>query len=152
MSTATGLRRVHRATDKDEIVKQLTTGDPPMFREIWKLLMFAAQVGYKAGNRQPLTQIDAGKGIDQSTFSNSPAWPGLVYLLALASTERTDALAGTAEAEEQRIAIFQEYVNGGLALLADFFARRPIDLDGMLAFIDSHRESANRRPNLDFSL
>jgi dnd system-associated protein 4 len=152
MSTATGLRRVHRASDKEDIVKQLTTGETPLFREIWRLLMFAAQVGYKAGLKEPLAQVDAGKGIDQTTFSNSPAWPGMLYLLALASTERTDALVGTVEGEELRMTLFQEYANGGLSLLADFFARRPVDLDGMLAFIDSHRETGSKKPNLDFSL
>ncbi len=36
------MRRIQRAVDKEELVKTLTTGDNPPFREIWRLLIFAA--------------------------------------------------------------------------------------------------------------
>lgn len=49
MATTTGIKRVHRAVDKDEIIKLLTGEQLGVFREIWRLLMFAAQVGYRNG-------------------------------------------------------------------------------------------------------
>jgi dnd system-associated protein 4 len=152
MSTTAGLKRVHRAADKDEIIKLLTGEQLGVFREIWRLLMFAAQVGYRNGRRDALKVIDSGKGIDQSTFGNSPAWPGVVYLLSLAEDGSAESFGGTAAAEESRITAFQEYANGGLAILSGFFAARPVDLDGLIAFIDSQRGVRSGAPDLELAI
>jgi dnd system-associated protein 4 len=132
-----GVKRIHRASDKEELVKALSSDQVGLFKEIWKLLLFAAQVGMANQRREPLKSIESGKGIDQSTFGNCPSWPGIVYLLALVENEKSDALLGTSEAEDSRIAIFQEYANGGLSVLMEFFRDRVMDIDGMLAFIES---------------
>jgi len=152
MATTTGIKRVHRAVDKDEIIRLLTGEQLGVFREIWRLLMFAAQIGYSNGRRDTLKSIDSGKGIDQSTFGNSPSWPGVVYLLSLAEHGSAEVLGGTAAAEEGRIAAFQEYANGGLAILSSFFAARPVDLDGLIAFIDSQRGVRSGTPNLELAI
>lgn len=152
MATTTGIKRVHRAVDKDEIIKLLTGEQLGVFREIWRLLMFAAQIGYRNGRRDALKAIDSGKGIDQSTFGNSPSWPGVVYLLCLAEHGSAEVLGGTAVAEESRIAAFQEYANGGLAILANFFAARPVDLDGLIAFIDNQRGVRSAAPDLELAI
>ena len=152
MSAATGVKRIHRATDKEEIIKLLTGEQLGVFREIWRLLMFAAQVGFRNGRRDPLKSVDSGKGIDQSTFGNSPSWPGVVYLFSIAEGGSVEVLGGKAPAEEARVTAFQEYANGGLAVLASFFASRPVDLDGLIAFIDSQKGVRGRAPDLELSI
>jgi dnd system-associated protein 4 len=114
--------------------------------------MFAAQIGYRNARRDTLKMIDYGKGIDQSTFGNSPAWPGVKFLISLADAGTADVLVETPENEEQRISVFQEYANGGLAILQDFFSSRPANLDGLLEFIDSQRVSRGAPPDLELSI
>jgi dnd system-associated protein 4 len=152
MNSTTGIKRIHRATDKEEIIRLMTSDQLGVFREIWRLLMFAAQIGYRNARRDPLKVIDSGKGIDQSTFGNSPAWPGVMFLISLADAGAAEVLAGTPESEEQRISAFQEYANGGLAVLQEFFSSRPADLDGLLDFIDSQRVSPRAPPDLELSI
>ncbi len=147
-----GMKRIMRAKDKEDIISLLTSDQVGIFKEIWKLLLFSAQVGMKNGAREELKQVDSGKGIDQATFANSPAWPGVLYLMSLVETNKTGCLSGGPEADDERVAIFQEYANGGLTILKDFFAGRSADLDGMLAFIDSQNEDFSGKPDLDISI
>lgn len=150
--TGSGMKRIQRANDKEEIIKSLMSENVGVFKEIWKLLLFAAQVGMRNDNRKELKAVDAGKGIDQSTFGNCPAWPGVLYLMTLAETKKSDCLSGTAEADDDRVAVFQEYANGGLEILRDFFAGRPLDLDGLIAFIETQREESAGRLDLDIMI
>lgn len=147
-----GMKRIQRASDKEEIIKSLMSDQVGVFKEIWKLLLFAAQVGVKNNTRTSLKSADPGKGIDQSTFGNCPAWPGVLYLMTLAETQKSESLSGSQDAEDERVAVFQEYANGGLAILQDFFAGRPIDLDGLLAFIETQREESAGRPDLELTI
>ena len=151
--TATpGLKRIQRASDKEEIIKSLMSDQVGVFKEIWRLLLFAAQVGYKNNRREGLKSVDAGKGIDQATFGNCPSWPGVLFLMALAETGSSDCLSSGADTEDQRVATFQEYANGGLGFLKDYFLDRPIDLDGLLAFIESQRVESAGRPDLELTI
>lgn len=147
--TGMGMRRIQRATDKEEIIKSLMSEQVGVFKEIWKLLLFAAQVGMRNGRREPLKSVDTGKGIDQGTFGNCPAWPGVLYLMTLVESGRSESLCGSSEAEDDRTSVFQEYANGGLSVLKEFFSGRPLDLDSLLAFIDTQREEITGRPDLD---
>ena len=149
---AGGMKRIQRANDKEEIIKSLMSDQVGVFKEIWKLMLFAAQVGMRNDTRKELKSVDAGKGIDQTTFGNCPAWPGLLYLMALAETQKSDCLSGTDKAEDDRVAVFQEYANGGLEILKDFFAGRPLDLDGLLAFIDTQREESAGKLDLELMI
>lgn len=150
--TGSSMKRIQRANDKDEIIKSMMSEQVGVFKEIWKLLLFAAQVGMRNDKRVLLKAIDTGKGIDQSTFGNCPAWPGVLYLMALAETKKSNCLSGTVEADDERTAIFQEYANGGLEILKDFFAGRPLDLDGLLAFIETQREESAGRLDLELTI
>ena len=150
--SASGIKRIHRAVDKEEIISALTSTNLGVFREIWKLLLFAAQIGIKNDKRQPLSNIDSGKGIDQSTFGNSPAWPGILYLIGLVETDNPDILSNSSEAEEQRIAIFQEYANGGLEILKEYFSEKVIDVDGILSFIDAQTSKKELKIDLDLMI
>lgn len=151
-SSSIGIKRIHRATDKEDIVRALTSEQVGVFREIWKLLLFAAQIGIANKKREPLKGVDSGKGIDQSTFGNCPSWPGVTYLMSLVETERSESLSGTSDAEDNRILVFQEYANGGLSILAEFFKERPIDLDGLLAFIETQSAKVSSTPDLELTI
>lgn len=146
------MKRIQRANDKEEIIKSLMSDQVGVFKEIWKLLLFAAQVGMRNDDRRPLISVDTGKGIDQSTFGNCPAWPGVLYLMSLVETQNTNCLSGSSDVEDERILVFQEYANGGLARLVEFFVGRSIDLDGLLAFIETQREESAGRLDLDLTI
>jgi len=149
-----GMKRILRAADKEELIEQLMSSGVGVFREIWRLLLFAAQVGQKAKRREPLRSTETGKGIDQATFGNSGSWPGILYLIGLSDVGDSSVLAGTPESEEERIQIFQEYANGGLSMIREFFMSRTLDLDGILAFIEIHQaqNAELSEPDLDLSI
>lgn len=149
-----GMKRIMRASDKEELIEELMSSRVGVFREIWRLLLFAAQIGMNEKRREPLKAIETGKGIDQATFGNSPSWPGIMYLMGLAESGDSRMIEGTPDCEDQRIQLFQEYSNGGLSVLNEFFRDRSIDLDGVLAFIESHQalKSPLDAPDLDLSI
>lgn len=149
---STGIRRVHRAPDKEPIIKLLMSDQVGAFKEIWRLLLFSAQVGMQNRRREPLGSIDAGKGIDQTTFGNCPSWPGLSYLMALVENDSPECLSGSAQSEELRLNTFQEYANGGLSILKEYFSDRPVNLDAVLAFIDSQKQTGIAAADLDLSI
>jgi len=152
MPTTASTKRIHRARDKERIINTLMAEQVDVFKEIWRLLLFAAQIGLKEGKREPLESIDSGKGIDQSTFGNCPSWPGICYLMSLVEEDSSVPLSGTSEAEERRLAIFQEYANGGLSVLQDYFADRNPDLDSILSFIDENSRLEAQDPDLKISI
>lgn len=153
-SASAGMKRIMRAADKEELIEELRSSRVGIFSEIWKLLLFAAQIGLKCGKREPLKSVEAGKGIDQATFGNSPSWPGILYLMSISESGDSQIISATSEGEEQRIQLFQEYANGGLSVMKDFFKDRTIDLDGVLALIELHQgQNGNlHAPNLDLSI
>jgi dnd system-associated protein 4 len=147
-----GVKRVHRAKDKEDLIVALTSEHVGVFKEIWRLLLFAAQIGFQEKRREPLGPVDSGKGIDQSTFGNCPSWPGVSYLLALVENGTSDSLSGAPEAEDSRLDVFQEYANGGLAVLREHFQDRIIDLDSVISFIDMRSRTVNQDPDLELSI
>lgn len=150
---ASGTKRIHRSKDKEQIISALMSDQVGVFKEIWRLLLFAAQLGYHAKRREMLANVDTGKGIDQTTFGNCPSWPGVTYLMSLVENDSSDVLQGTADAEDERLAIFQEYANGGLALIEEQFDGRVIDLDGLLEFMSRYtNDEKSHKPDLDLSI
>ena len=95
----------------------------------------------------------SGDAIRQELFGNSPAWPGILYLIELVKTEDTEALMATEEAEDQRLKRFEEYANGGLAILDEHFKTANCNLDSLLNFIQSQTaESQVKKPDLQVSI
>ena len=57
------------------------------------------------------------------------------------------------QARQKRIAVFEEFANGGLAILKEEFAARNCNLDGLLVFIETQIASASAKPaNLKISI
>jgi dnd system-associated protein 4 len=127
-----GSKRIHRAKDKEVIIADLISQEFGVFKEIWRLLIFAASLGFNSGQREALEAVDQGKGIDQATFGNSPTWPGLLYLLAINETQSEEVMRATEEAEDTRIRIFEEYANAGLSILRDHFTKRDFDITSLI--------------------
>ena len=130
-----GMRRIHRASDKEELIKSLTHESTGVFREIWRLLLFAAVLGFDSKRRTPLASVDAGRGIDQSTFGNSPSWPGILHLMGLVETNSTQLFASSDDSEMSRIQMFEEYANGGLEILSEIAAGREANFDFLVNFV-----------------
>src|ERR1041385_5026894 len=143
------MRRIQRAIDKETIVKALTDGEQPCFQEIFRLLIFAAMLGLKLERREPLDKVDSGKAVPENYFTNSPVWPGLIYLIGLVETSSTSVLQGTDEAEDNLAEVFEEYANGGLAYLKDRFADKDLDVVAIIDVINELTTVADaRKPNL----
>ena len=144
------MRRIQRASDKEEtVIRPLTTGDNPIFKEIWRLLMFAAAVGFKNGRSVALGATDSGKAIPQTYFQNSPAWPGFLHLLALVGDGDPHILAGDDASDERRIMLFEMYANGGLAILEEELERRSYSFEAVLEFITATDNSALLENQID---
>jgi dnd system-associated protein 4 len=150
---AIGMKRIHRAPDKKRIIETLTADGTAAFREIWRLLLFAAALGFKNGRRDPLVNVDSGDAIRQELFGNNPAWPGILYLIGLVETGGIDMLMATEESEDQRIKSFEEYANAGLAILEEHFKAGNCNLDSLLNFIQAQTtEIQTKKPDLQISI
>jgi dnd system-associated protein 4 len=158
--SASGMRRIQRAKDKAEIIDKLTSEiksegvvHPAPFKEIWRLLLFCALVGFKAGQREPLDPVDQGKGIDQSSFGNSPAWPGVLYLMGLVETQSTAPLASSDDADALRIQMFEEYANAGLTILREKCHCGEPDLRFLIEYVNSEMsQQFAGDPNLQIAI
>lgn len=143
------MRRIQRAIDKEAIVKALTDGEPPCFREIFRLLIFAAALGLKLKRREPLDKVDSGKSVPETYFTNSPVWPGLLYLMGIVETTSTGVLQSTEEAEDTLATIFEEYANGGLAFLKEESGESQFDVVSLIDVINELTAAPEeRKPNL----
>jgi dnd system-associated protein 4 len=143
------MRRIQRAIDKEPIVKALTDGEQPCFREIFRLLIFAAMLGMKLERREPLEKVDSGKAVPEAYFTNSPVWPGLIYLIGLVETSSTSVLQGTDEADDTLVKVFEEYANGGLAYLKERFADKELDVVAVVDIINELTAVVgSKNPNL----
>jgi dnd system-associated protein 4 len=148
-----GMKRIHRASDKKHIIETLTSDETAAFREIWRLLLFAAALGFRNGRREPLVSVESGDAIRQELFGNCPAWPGILYLIGLVETGGTEVLMATEESEDIRIKGFEEYANGGLAILEEHFKTGNCNLDSLLNFIQAQTvEIQTKKPDLQISI
>mgnify|MGYP001066183726 CR=1 FL=1 len=116
------LNRVRVAKDKADLVRSLlrqgemTTAPFPTYADI---LAFAAALGAKRQRRSPIgTAISREPTPVALDIFISRGYDRLIQLLAIISTEDAKILSpSNAEAEAQRVAIFEEYANGGLEIL-----------------------------------
>ena len=145
------MRRIRRDEIHEELLKELTAGEKPLFKDLWRILLFAAMVGYKQKSRIPLDSYDSGKAMPDSYFANSPAWPGALYLLGLVESEKTAVMGSKPEDQDELITIFEEYANGGLSYLRN---RLEAGGDCLKTIVDIIQEttvtSGPGVPNLNF--
>ena len=128
------MRRIRRDESQEDLVKLLTSGENPVFKEIWRLLVFAATLGVQSGVRKPLGKVDQGKAINESYFS-VPGWRGMLYLIGVTENGDTGALKADEASEDQLATLFEEYANQGLYILRDVVQSSVSPLDDIVTMV-----------------
>jgi dnd system-associated protein 4 len=117
---------IHRSKVYEYLVQRLAThpvpgSDRKLFPTLREVLCFAALLGFSEGRRLPLDRSQGTEDISYQQFEADPAAEDLLWTLAVAESQDVEILR---EGEEGRCAhIFEEYANGGLAMIKDFFLR-----------------------------
>lgn len=107
--------RFSPAKDKADLLKALTGDDSP-FNEMRDVLVFAAALGCREERRVPLE--GKGEPIRWEVMTNRYATQQLTDMLsALHDPEDRDLLSS--DRQDDRIAILEEYANGGLEFLRE---------------------------------
>lgn len=88
------------------------------------LMVFAAMLGYHYGIKRPLLS-DTIQIVLQTYHSTED--DGYIYLLALLENKNATCLKNENLIESKKI--FEEYCNGGLELLQDWFDSNPADVE-----------------------
>lgn len=146
------MRRIQRDSGFEDSVRYFTSGDQPVFKEIWRLLLFTASLGHHLGEKKQILKSDTGKAMPESYFSNCPAWPGFLYLIGICDTESAEILKSGDEPEELLIRAFEEYSTHGLSILTDISNKFDDPLDAILDVVMIHlnsKESVSKPINFD---
>jgi len=117
---------INRSRLHEDIVQRLSMlnvpgSDRKLFPTIRELLCFAALLGFSEQRRTPLDKAAGTEDISYQQFERDPNAEDLLWTIAVAETGDVEVLR---DGEEARCAqIFEEYANGGLALIKDFMLR-----------------------------
>jgi dnd system-associated protein 4 len=108
--------RVRRPADKEELINQLAgDSDDTLFGSMRDLFVFAAALG-KAENKSVPLSGSSGDPIRLELFQRDSGHELLIQSLAvLGNPEDPEILREDREAD--RVAIFEEFVNGGLEII-----------------------------------
>lgn len=142
------MRRIQRDTSHEELIKTLTTGDGAIFKEIWRLMLFASSVGIAHGIRKPLKNVDSGKNIPDSYFG-TPGWPGYLHLLGITETSGSEILHGTEKNQEIVISAFEEYANAGLEIIGQKISQASSPLDALSLILMESQQQHNSSPAIE---
>ena len=117
------LPRVKIAKDKADLVQKLldTKGTTGVFQTYADIVIFAASMGIRHQRKIPLQEISQSEPAPISLeifISRGYEWS--INLIAIADVRDTKILAtDDPQTEVQKIAILEEYANGGLAKLKE---------------------------------
>jgi len=128
------MRRIQRDICHEELIKTLTGVDTGVFGEIWRVLLFAASLGYRAGKRKKLNKVDSGKAMPESYFS-TPGWKGFLYLLAVCDSNTSDPLKNDPQQQEFLVQLFEEYANQGLFMLEERLETSVSPIDDLISLL-----------------
>jgi len=142
------VRRIQRDTCHEDFIKSLTSGEQAVFRDIWRLLLFAGALGSREGRGQPLESIDSGKAIPENYFS-AAGWRGFLYLIGVADTRDSECLRGTEEAQNDLIKAFEEYANHGLHVLSERMNSATSPFDELISILLESRTAQTATPDVD---
>lgn len=136
---------VNRDRRHENLIDHLVTNSQTaLFRFNKDLMVFAAMLGYNYGIKKPLSNDTIQ--IVLQTYHNTED-DGFIYLLAL--MDKRDAKYLKNENLAEAIKVFEEYCNGGLDLLQDWFASNPADIEKIdtleekiLEYLRNHRSNS----------
>jgi len=141
------MRRIQRESTHEEFIKNLISGDQAVFREIWRVLLFAASYGVKKGQRTPLGTVESGKAFPESYF-NTPGWKGFLYLLGFCDGENSDHLKNDEEQQDKLITAFEEYANYGLHEMTKIITSSTDPLGDLVTFVIDNTQEELETPDL----
>lgn len=98
----------------------------PIFEFNKDLMVFAAVLGFSKGRREEL-EPDSIQ-ITLQTYASDEK-DGFIYLLSLVETKDVSCLKD--ENLSSAVKIFEQYCNGGLALICDWLEDNPGDIEGV---------------------
>lgn len=137
---------VHRSGAYEETLQILGGSGSPFFTTLRDALGFAATLGYKEGRRLKFDQKFGKEDLQPSVYVNSKDAIDLIFMIGLAEAKTTDILK--LENEKECITIFEEFANGGLALLSEWLELHP-DVDEEHAFWKGLNSIGFKAPNND---
>ena len=143
------MRRIQREITHEEFIKNLTTGDGAIFKEIWRVLLFAAALGVKEKTRRPLGSTDSGKAI-QETYFSTPGWRGFLYLIGVADTGESECLRGSEINEDILVTTFEEYANHGLYVLSERMKSSTSPFDELISLLLDVSQPSISKPVIEF--
>jgi dnd system-associated protein 4 len=147
------MRRINRSEDKEATITALIRDEDNnkkgVFPTKWQLLTFSAMLGYRNERKEKLKTISSGKGIDAETFMKDPCFEGVVNLFSLMESEDEQQLTSNTENDNQKISLFEEYANGGLAILKEQLETSNYQLDSVITLI---AEELHKGPSVDDEL
>jgi dnd system-associated protein 4 len=137
------MRRIQRDIKHEEFIKSLTAGDNAIFRDIWRVLLFAAAYGVHLGGRKALQKVESNKAMPESYFG-TPGWKGFLYLIGFLDSDTGDHLKKEEEQENKLITAFEEFANFGLEEMQVKVANPSTalpDIVGLMLDISAKREA-----------
>jgi dnd system-associated protein 4 len=146
-----GVHRVRIAQDKAELVKSLLAdkGTTGTFATYADMVAFAASMGMKRKAKLSLEKVAREPAPIALEIFISRGYDWLIQLIALTETATPKILA--AEAESQRIAIFEEYANGGLAALQQELVGAVDYTERLLLILNAERFKPSTTEDFDLS-
>lgn len=142
------MRRIQRDVCHEDFIKSLTSSDGAIFKEIWRVLLFAASLGIKEGKRRPLDKVDSGKAMPENYFS-TPGWRGFLYLIGVADSGDSECLRGTEDDQDGLVTTFEEYANYGLYAMADRMKSSTSPLDELIGLLLEASKAEPTKPIID---
>ena len=118
MASTPGYRRVRRPKDKSNLLDRLTKSEDRAispFDSYRDLIVFCAALGWWRKRRFSFDSSD--EPIRWETMTSLPGAEMLVNMLAVSQTDDPTILLD--DRFDDRIVIFEEYANGGLAILRE---------------------------------
>lgn len=139
--------RVRRPPDKEELLDRLVDGNP--FQTLREAIVFAAALGFARGRREPFAGT-GGDPIRWELFREVGA-DSLAAMMAAVATDDVSVCAP--DRVDERLAIFEEYANGGLAELGERLAEHPERRSGevILDIVLRQEDTDTPTPDVDLS-
>jgi dnd system-associated protein 4 len=125
--------RFRRPHDYEQLLAKLTDKKTGPFATLVEAMMFAALLGRRKGERKPFEQSD--EPIRLALMEGRLYGDVLLDMLAAVEHEDDPKILGD-ERQAERVLIFEEYANGGLAYLQTLISRQANqDLDVIISNI-----------------
>ncbi|WP_035988086.1 DNA phosphorothioation-associated protein 4 [Leptolyngbya sp. KIOST-1] len=145
------LARVHIAEDKAELVRNLRSSDGAIgpFRTYADIVTFAAALGFYSSRRVPLGTYSRKDpdAVLQEQIRNAE----IINLIALAHTQDPEILHDDEVHDYIRVEIFEQYVNGGLEILASELSGSVDYSDQVLLILKLRKQTQQADKDFDLS-